>query len=147
MMPDPVERALHSCRAAGPRLAYSAAMSLDYLIFDYSDSTDGTGTFEAMVSVGPQHVPAVHAEVAAVLAWCHARFGSDCGPVGEGFTWDAELQGQQEFSAREDLHFDVATGRLSARLMPPGTPRHTLTLTLTGDEAFCEALRSHFALD
>lgn len=134
-------------RAGPPAVAYSAAMSLDYLIFDYSDSTDGTGTFEAMVSVGPQHVPAVHAEVCTVLAWCHARFGADCGPVSEGFTWDAELQAQQEFSAREDLRFDATTGRLIARLMPPGTPRHTLTLTLSGNEAFCEALREHFALD
>lgn len=122
-------------------------MSLDYLIFDFSDSTDGTGTFEAMVSVGPQHVAAVHAEVATVLAWCHAQFGSDCGPASEGFAWDAELQGQQEYSAREDLHFDVATGRLRARLQPPGVPRHTLTLTLSGHEAFCEALRAHLGLD
>lgn len=41
-------------------------MLLHYLNFDYSEDTEGTGTFEAMASVWPDQVAAVHAEIVVV---------------------------------------------------------------------------------
>lgn len=121
-------------------------MSLHYLEFDYSEDAEGVGTFEAMASVGPAQVPAVHAEVAQVLAWAFQTFPDGHGPVGEGYEWDHDLQGQQEFTAAESLCFDERTGRLSTQLQPLGQPRHTVTLSLSGTPAFCEALRTRFGL-
>ena len=43
-------------------------MNLNYLDFDYSEDADGTGTFDAMASVSPAQVPALHAEISAMLA-------------------------------------------------------------------------------
>ena len=44
-------------------------MSLQYLDFEYSDDTEGVGTWDAMASVSPNQVTAVQAEVARVLGW------------------------------------------------------------------------------
>ena len=46
-------------------------MTLNYLDFDYSEDADGTGTFDAMASVLPAQLPALHAEITQVLAWAH----------------------------------------------------------------------------
>ena len=43
-------------------------MTLNYLEFDYSEDAEYMGTFEALASVSPAQVAAVHAEVAEVLA-------------------------------------------------------------------------------
>ena len=43
--------------------------ALDYLDFEYSEDEHGQGTFDAMASVLPAHVPALHAELTRVLAW------------------------------------------------------------------------------
>ena len=66
-------------------------MSLRYLHFDYAEGTDGTGTLEAMASVWPEQVQAVHGEIVQVLAWAHAEFSSQRGPLDEGFDWDLSL--------------------------------------------------------
>jgi hypothetical protein len=115
-------------------------MKLRFLDFDFSEDTEGVGTFEAMASVGPQQVAALHAEVAHVLAWAYAQFGSSQhGPIDEGGFWDHELQAQREYTASEVLEFDERSGQLSVQLSPPGAARHSLTLSLTGTEAFCQA--------
>ena len=122
-------------------------MTLRYLEFDYSEDTAGVGTFEAMASVGPAQLAAVHAEVVRVLDWAHDTFGESRGPVGEGGDWDYDLQGQCETSCDEDLTYDIATRQLRTRTGPPGPPRHTVTMALSGTPAFCEAFRQRFKPD
>ena len=121
-------------------------MTLNYLDFEYSESEDGTGTFDAMASTSPQQVPAVHAEIALVLGWAHAAFPGSRGPLDEGFEWDFNLQGMQEFTAFETLDYDEDTQRLSVTAGPPGLPRHSVTLSLSGSARFCVAFRQQFEL-
>jgi hypothetical protein len=99
--------------------------ALNYLIFDHSEDTEGIGTFDAMASVAPSQVALVLEEVAQVLAWAHATFPQGHGPLDEGFAWDHDLQNQQELT-------------VSGMLL------HTLTLSVSGSEAFCQAFRDRF---
>lgn len=96
-------------------------MALDYLIFDHSEDTEGIGTFEAMASVGPAQLDAVRKEVALVLAWAFEAFPVGHGPLDQGHAWDHDLHEQAE---SDDLH--------------------TLTLLLSGREAFCRAFAERF---
>jgi hypothetical protein len=125
-------------------------MNLNYLIFDYSEDTEGTGSFDAMASTQAAHADAVRQEAAAVLAWAHKYFGApdaDTDADG-GAPWRYDLQSQQEWSSVEPLYFNARSARLEAVAEArPGTVRHTLTLTLCGNADFCAALRAHFALD
>ena len=122
-------------------------MSLDYLHFDYAEGSDGAGTLEAMASVWPEQVPALHAEVVRVLAWAHAEFAGRRGPLEEGFDWDYDLHGMQELAVPESLLYDEAAARLTAQAGPTGKARHTLTLSLSGSAEFCEAFQQQFGLD
>ncbi len=122
-------------------------MALDYLIFDHSEDTEGIGTFEAMASVGPQQVPAVHAEIVQVLAWAFEHFGDNHGPLSEGHEWDHDLQSQLEHSASESIVFDERRRCPLLTPHPPGIPRHTITLSLSGLPDFCMAFRQRFELD
>jgi len=97
---------------------------LRYLDFDYSEDTEGHGTFDAMASTAPEKTPEVHSEIERVLAWAEATFPNARGALDEGATWDCDLQ-----ETREDPRFT------------------TITLSLSGTEAFCTALREQFALD
>lgn len=67
-------------------------MTLQYLIFDASDDGEGTGTWEAMASVRAADVPAVMAEVKAVLAQAERHSPGPRGPLDEGGAWDADEQ-------------------------------------------------------
>jgi len=102
-------------------------MQLDYLVFDASDEDSGRESFDAMASVAPDRLPALLAEVAAVLRWAQGLFG----PAGEqdpDAEWDYELTGIAE----------------------PGTPPAaltTVTLTLGGSQSFAQAFRAQFDLD
>lgn len=98
---------------------------LRYLDFDYSEDTEGHGTFDAMASTPPDRTPEVRAEVALVLAWAEATFPGARGALDDGATWDCDLQETHE----DDPRFD------------------TVTLSLSGTEAFCAALRERFAPD
>ncbi len=71
-------------------------MPLNYLIFDTSDDGEGTGTWEAMASVRAADVPAVLAEVQAVLSWAGQHSPGPRGPLDEGGAWDADQQVQAE---------------------------------------------------
>jgi hypothetical protein len=99
-----------------------AAMQLHYLDFDFSDEDTGRGSFDAMASVLPDRLSALRAEIAAVLAWATDAFGPG-GALDDQGEWDYELQEAAESGTRT-----------------------TLTLTLSGSPAFCEAFREHFEL-
>ncbi|MBI5924291.1 MAG: hypothetical protein HY836_01715 [Aquabacterium sp.] len=121
-------------------------MILKYLDFDYSEDTQEVGTFDAMASVSAAQVGAVYAEVEQVLAWAARQFGHECGPVDEGFAWHHDLQAQQEFTVNEHPVFDPLTGRVRTQTEQAGAPRYTVTLSISGSSAFCEALRAQFDL-
>ena len=119
-------------------------MTLDYLDFDYSEDAHGHGSFEAMASVPAARLPALQAEIAQVLDWAFATFPGQRGPLEEGGEWDYLLEGQQEWSLPETLAYDEVTRRFSSRAGQPGSPRHTVTLVLSGSSQFCEVFRQHF---
>ena len=124
-------------------------MSLNYLDFDYSESGDDDtafGTFDALASVGPAQVAAVHAEISEVLGWAHAAFGEP-GPVADGFDWDCDLQALREYSVADLLRYDPGRQSLVFEPGTVGAPRHTIGLSLSGSASFCEALRERFGLD
>ncbi len=91
-------------------------MTLQFLIFDASDDGEGTGAWEAMASVRAGDLPAVMAEVDAVLACAIANEPGPRGPLDEGGLWDADQQTTQEGEWQ------------------------TVTLTLTGPWEWGEAL-------
>ena len=119
------------------------AMPLDYLDFDYSEDAEGTGTWDAMASVPPQRLPALHAEIARPLAWAERTFAGRRGPREEGGDWDYDLQAQHEDGAPLRIAYDAAHGRLEAE---PARGRTTVTLSLSGSAAFGEALCGAFGL-
>lgn len=99
-------------------------MTLRWLDFDYSEDTEGIGTFDAMASTAPEHTQEVEAEIAQVMAWAEATFPHGRGVLGDGADWDCDVQ---------ELH--EADGA-----------RRTLVLSISGSAAFCEALRDRFGL-
>lgn len=120
-------------------------MPLDYLDFDYSEDAEGTGTWDAMASVPPDRLPALHAEIERLLAWAHRAFAGRRGPCEEGGDWDYDLQAQAEDGAPLPIAYDAARARLDASAAPAGG-RTTVTLSLSGSAAFGEALREAFGL-
>ena len=119
-------------------------MPLHYLDFDFSDEASGRGSFDAMASVLPDRLPALLEEIAAVLRWAVGLFGDVPAAADEG-EWDFELQGVADPGIGIDVNFDARAGEV---LMSPATAggRITLTLTLSGSRAFCDALRDRFEL-
>ena len=120
-------------------------MTLDYLDFDYSEDEEGTGTWDAMASVKAERVPALAAEIEAVLRWASQKFPGRQGAVEEGFDWDYDLQAQDDGGAALPAGFDTRTGSL--RLAAAATGRTTVTLSLSGSAQFGAALRQAFGLD
>ena len=117
---------------------------LHYLDFDFSDEDSGRGSFDAMASVLPDRLPALLAEIAAVLQWGIGAFGAD-GAEDDGSEWGYQLQGVAEPDTPLDVVYDEDSG--AVRLAPDtGRARTTLTLTLAGSPAFCDALRERFAV-
>lgn len=97
---------------------------LRYLDFDYSEDTEGHGTFDAMATTVPANTREVLAEVAQVLAWANAAFPDAQGALEDGAAWDFDLQQTSE---------------------APGLD--TVTFSLSGTADFCAALREQFKLD
>ena len=97
---------------------------LRYLDFDYSEDTEGHGTFDAMASTAPAKTREVLAEVAEVLAWANATFPDAQGALEDGAAWDFDLQ-----QTRDAPDLD------------------TVTFSLSGTTDFCAALREQFKLD
>jgi hypothetical protein len=122
-------------------------MSLNYLVFDFSEDTEGIGTFDAMASTSPAQVSAVRSEIAQVLDWAHATFpGARCA-LGEGAEWDYDLQAMQEVTSVETLEYDERERSFRVKVGPAGVPRHTVTLSVSGSQAFCDAFRERFMRD
>lgn len=122
-------------------------MNLLYLDFDYSEDTDGNGTFDAMASAAPLQWSALQAEVHAVLAWAHAHFPGACGAAEDGGEWQYDLQGLQEVSTPMNLVFDTESGRLHVAPGVSAPPRTTVSVSVSGSAHFCGALREAFKLD
>ena len=122
-------------------------MDLNYLDFDYSEDADGVGTFDAMASVAPAQIAALHAEISAVLTWAHQHWPDACAPLEEGGAWHYDLQGVQEISTPLLLDFDETSGQLRTAAGNPAAPRTTITLTISGGADFCAALREAFGLE
>ena len=62
-------------------------MDLNYLDFDYSEDADGVGTFDAMASVAPAQIAALHAEISAVLAWAQQHWPTAMRAATSWATW------------------------------------------------------------
>jgi hypothetical protein len=123
------------------------AMTLDFLDFDFSEDADGHGTFDAMAAAAPAQLAALQAEVVRVLDWAHREFAGARGPLDEGGDWDYELQGLQEVPTTLAVAYDAGARRLQLRPADTGPARVTLSLTLGGTPAFCDAFRQAFGLD
>ena len=120
-------------------------MDLRYLDFDFSGDTHGHGSFEAMASAGPAQLPALDAEIRAVLDWAERRFGP-AAALDEGGEWDYALHGVREVATPLAVRYAPGAARLELSPAEADPPRVTLTLTLTGTEPFCSALREAFAI-
>jgi hypothetical protein len=92
-----------------------------YLRFDLSDGGEGVTTLEALASTSAERHPEVMAEVRQVLDWARSAFPHGRGALDDGMDWDHDLQASAE---------------------PGGW--HTVTLTLTGSDAFVEAFVAAF---
>ena len=97
---------------------------LRYLDFDYSEDTEGHGTFDAMATTVPANTREVLAEVAQVLAWANATFPDAQGALEDGAAWDFDLQQTSEAPELD-----------------------TVTFSISGTAEFCAALREQFKLD
>jgi hypothetical protein len=115
-------------------------MDLHYLVFDFSDEDSGSGSFDAMAAANPDRLPALLAEVGAVLRWAHRAFGR-AGAVQEEGEWDYDLQAVAEPGQPLRIAFDAAEGQVRLASTAALT---TVTITLTGSAAFCDALRDRF---
>lgn len=118
--------------------------ALAYLDFDYSEDAEGHGSFDAMAAAGPAQWDALQGEVVRVLDWAQRRFGRPA-PLDEGGEWDVELQGVRELSTPLAVRFRAGQG-LMLQDAGAAMQRTTLTLTLVGSAAFCEAFREAFAV-
>ena len=121
---------------------------LKYLIFEAQTSTEEVSTFEAMASVPEARWPDVHAELAQVLVWCHRWGGAHGAPepaaLDEGGEWDHEISVLRESSQAMDARFALPSAALMLTPSGPDLTRYTVTLTLSGREAFAAAFAAQF---
>ena len=120
-------------------------MELQVLDFDFSGDAHGQGSFDAMAAATPAQLPLLQAEVLRVLAWAERQFGPPA-PSDEGGEWDYALHGVREIATPVDVRWRPGAAQLDFTPGEADPPRVTLTLTLTGTEAFCAAFREAFAL-
>lgn len=99
-------------------------MTLAFLLFDFSEGSDGTGLFDAMAAVEPRHAATVQAEIDHVLHWAGLHFPDGPAPVEDGGDWDASWQVDDEADSRG--------------------VRRVFTLSIGGSAAFCAAFAAHF---
>jgi hypothetical protein len=119
-------------------------MQLHYLDFDFSDEDSGRGTFDAMAAVDASRLPLLQAEVEAVLRWAEAAWGR-AGALGDEGDWDFALAGVLEPDTPLAVGYDEHRHEVSLPFVPSGS-LVTLTLTLSGSPAFCQALRDAFEI-
>jgi hypothetical protein len=121
-------------------------MQLHYLDFDFSDEVSGHGSFDAMASVLPDRLPALLAEIGAVLGWALATCGAAGAAQDDEGVWDYELQGVAEPGAPLVIAVDSGSGEISLAPAAGRATRTTWPLTVSGSHAFCEALRDRFGI-
>lgn len=99
--------------------------ALQLLTADLALTADGDAVLEAAASTraeAPETARAAMAEVATLLAWCHAQHPGGHGPREEGGLWHHALHTTQDADGWHSLH-----------------------LTIVGDAAFMAALvQAHF---
>jgi hypothetical protein len=117
-------------------------MQLSYLLFDATDDDSGACSFDAMASVVPTRLPAVLDEVRAVLAWAWREFGAPS-TLSDESQWHFDLQAVDETSTPLEITFDGEQARVS--LPPHPKDRVTITLTISGPEAFGIAFKEAFS--
>lgn len=117
---------------------------MKYLEFDYNEDADGTGTFDAVASVGEARWPELCAEVSELLRWAEQEWGERV-PLDEGGVWDASLEAVHE--SVQQLAVENGPS-WEFQVTPVGTAqsRYTLTVTLCGTPAFCDSVREQFGL-
>ena len=120
-------------------------MELQVLDFDFSGDAHGQGSFDAMAAATPAQLPSLQAEVLRVLAWGERQFGPPA-PPDEGGEWDYVLHGVREVATPLAVRWRPAAAKLEFTPGDADPPRVTLTLTLTGTEAFCAAFREAFGV-
>jgi hypothetical protein len=118
-------------------------MELHYLDFDFSDEDSGAGSFDAMAAVRPDRMPALLGEIGSVLRWAHRAFGA-AGAVQEEGEWDYDLQAVADPNRPLSIAYADSSGQVT--VVGAGGALTTVTLTLTGSPAFCDALRQRFGL-
>lgn len=101
-------------------------MQLMYLDFDLSDDADERCNFDALAAPPAPELPAVRAEVQAVLDWARAEFGPPVA-LDDGGDWDYALQEANDGQGQSG-------------------PRQEVSLSLAGSARFAEAFRQHFEL-
>lgn len=122
-------------------------MALDYLDFEYSEDEDGNGSWDAMASVADSRWGALLEEVRRVLHWASQDFRGRRAPLDEGGDWDFDLSAQDDDNGCAlRIRWDGAA-RVVDTEAPQAGGYTTLTLTLTGNSAFGDALRAAFALE
>ena len=122
-------------------------MNLDYLDFEYSEDEDGNGTWDAMASVSDSRWNALLSEVQQVLQWASRDFGGRRAPLDDGGDWDYDLSVQEDDNGRPlQIRWNSKSASIEADSPQPGS-YSTLTLTLTGNARFGDALRQAFELD
>ena len=122
-------------------------MALDYLDFDYSEDEDGNGTWDAMASVADSRWAALLEEVRQVLHWASHDFRGRRAPLEDGGDWDYDLSAQDDDHGRAlRIRWDRANAAGQTEAPQPGG-YGTVTLTLTGNTAFGDALRQAFGLE
>lgn len=139
---------MHSMSASDPEqpfVLYPMPERQSYLIFDATDEESGACAFDAMASVLPDRLPAMLAEVQAVLAWATRLFGppSSAGDEYGADEWAFDLHATDEAGASLVITWDMQ--RPQALLSAAVEGRVTLTLTVSGHRAFADAFRQAFA--
>ncbi len=119
--------------------------TLDYLIFDYSEDDAGNGTWDAMASAPVQRMPDLSAEVESVLSWAARTFPGRQGSMEDGADWDFDLQAQDDAGEPLRAEFHVRSASLQIETAALGAT--TVTLTLSGNNAFAEAFNDAFELE
>lgn len=115
-------------------------MQLAYLDFEHSEDAEGGGTLDAMASVDAGRLPALLAEIEAVMAWAARSFGP-AAPLDEGGDWDFALDALDAHEEPLEIAFEQPSGRVRVE---SGAGRTTVTFTVTGSQAFCQALLERF---
>jgi hypothetical protein len=120
-------------------------MELKYLDFEFSGDAHGQGSFDAMAAATPAQLALLESEVVRVLGWAERQFGPPAAPD-DGGEWDYALQGVREVATPLEVRWRPGAPRLELEAREADPPRVTLTLTLSGSEAFCAAFREAFAI-